>query len=109
MEKIKSDTTQEKRVLEKLQGAAGEWINGQYFLKQMMLSQYHRALWNLIHRRDRYEYDGQIEISDFKCEFGFKSYRLVADLTPKTAPAVVLNIKRDKPEQGQMFSLSRQY
>jgi len=32
-----------------------------------------------------------------------------ADLSPKTAPAVVLKTKGDKPEQSQMFSLSRQY
>jgi hypothetical protein len=77
MEKIRSNTTQEMRVLEALQKADGGWINGQYFLRTMFLSQYHRAIWNLQKRRERYGYEGIIEASDFKDEYGFKSYRLV--------------------------------
>jgi hypothetical protein len=63
--------TQEARILEALQNARGEWISGQYFLREMMLSQYHRAIWNLENR------DGvKIEHSDFTDTFGFKSYRI---------------------------------
>lgn len=68
--------TQEERVLESLQRANGEWISGTYFLREMMLSQYHRAIFNLQNKREVYNYGGKIEASDFKDEFGFKSYRL---------------------------------
>ena len=74
---IKTNTTQELKVLEVLEKAGGEWVNGQYFLREMFLSQYHRAIWNLQHRRERYGYEGMIEASDFKDNFGFKSYRLI--------------------------------
>ena len=81
---IKTDTTQEERVLAVLQRANGEWVNGQHFLRAMFLSQYHRAIWNLQKRRDRYEYDGSIEASTFTDEHGFKSYRLISSPTQKT-------------------------
>lgn len=68
--------TQELKVLEVLKNANGSWVNGQYFLRNLMLSQYHRAIWNLQNKRDRYEYIGIIEASDFVDEYGFKSYRL---------------------------------
>jgi len=71
--------TQEERVLDALRQAAGNWVNGQYFLRELFLSQYHRAIWNLQNRRDRYEYAGRIEASDFTDEFKFKSYRLVSE------------------------------
>lgn len=70
--------TQEQRVLDVLLGARGKWINGRYFLKEMFLSQYHRALWNLEHR------DGhEIEHSKFKDNFGFVSYRIVPEEPPQ--------------------------
>ena len=69
--------TQEERVLAVLMLSPSEWINGQYFLRDMMLSQYHRALWNLIHKAYRYKYLGTIEVSSFVDSFGFKSYRYV--------------------------------
>ena len=69
-------TTQERRILDVLVAANGAWINGQYFLRNMMLSQYHRAIYNLQKNRERYQYTGEIEPSDFKDEHGFKSYRL---------------------------------
>ena len=68
--------TQERRILQSLQQANGEWVNGQYFLRELFLSQYHRAIFNLQKRRDIYEYDGIIEASPFKDDFGFKYYRL---------------------------------
>jgi hypothetical protein len=70
-------TTQEVRVLKALQEKKGEWVNGQYFLREMFLSQYHRAIWNLQHRSHLYDYDGMIEASNFTDEHGFKSYRLI--------------------------------
>lgn len=63
--------TQEKRVLNALLSANGGWVSGQYFLREMLLSQYHRAIFNL-ERRDKI----QIEHSDFTDEHGFKSYRI---------------------------------
>lgn len=79
--KIISDGRQEDRVLDVLKAANGAWVNGQHFLRGMFLSQYHRAIWNLQHKRERYRYDGDIEASDFKDEHGFKSYRLIAGKT----------------------------
>ena len=72
-----SKTTQELRVLKALQDASGDgWVNGQYFLRELFLSQYHRAIWNLQHRRDKYNYEGTVEASTFTDEHGFKSYRI---------------------------------
>jgi hypothetical protein len=68
--------TQEERILQKLIEANGNWVNGQHFLREMFLSQYHRAIWNLQNRRERYVYDGTIEPSPFLDGFGFRSYRL---------------------------------
>ena len=68
--------TQERKVLEALQEAGGGWVNGQYFLRDLFLSQYHRAIWNLQNKKERYRYEGQIEASNFTDEFGFKSYRI---------------------------------
>lgn len=63
--------TQEKRVLDVLLNADGGWVSGQYFLREMYLSQYHRAIFNLEKR------DGvAIEHSPFTDEHGFKSYRI---------------------------------
>lgn len=63
--------TQEQRILEALTDAKGAWINGQYFLRTMMLSQYHAR----IHSLQKKGYP--IFASDFTDDFGFKSYRLV--------------------------------
>lgn len=69
--------TQEIRVLNALTNAQGAWVNGQYFLRTLMLSQYHRAIWTLQKRRHRFFYQGEIEASTFTDDFGFKSYRLI--------------------------------
>lgn len=63
--------TQERRVLKALTDADGGWVSGQYFLREMYLSQYHRAIFNL-EKRDGIE----IEHSPFTDEHGFKSYRI---------------------------------
>jgi len=46
----------------------------------MMLSQGHRAIWNLQHRREKYEYAGTIEVSPFTDKFGFRSYRIAVEV-----------------------------
>ena len=64
--------TQEKRILNVLLQANGAWVSGQYFLREMYLSQYHRAIFNLEKR------DGvKIEHSSFTDEHGFRSYRII--------------------------------
>lgn len=73
--------TQEERVLEKLKQEDGRWVNGQHFLRQMYLSQYHRAIWNLQKKKERYGYAGEIQASPFTDDYGFKSYRLVSENT----------------------------
>jgi hypothetical protein len=63
--------TQEERVLQVLKDNQGNWVNGQKFVREMMITQYHRAIWNLENR------DGiEIEHSDFKDDYGFISYRI---------------------------------
>lgn len=69
--------TQERRVLKALTDADGGWVSGQHFLREMFLSQYHARIFNLQRDRERYGYEGTIEASDFKDQWGFKSYRLV--------------------------------
>jgi hypothetical protein len=71
--------TQEQKVLEVLQSANGEYVNGQFFLREMYLSQYHRAIFNLQNNKKRYGYSGTIEASDFTDRYNFKSYRLVRE------------------------------
>lgn len=67
--------TQKARVLEALEKADGDWVNGQYFLRTLLLSQFHARIKEL-------EEEGvEIEHSEFKDEFGFKSYRLKAKET----------------------------
>lgn len=105
--------TQEERVLEELSRADGAWVNGQHFLHGLMLSQYHRAIWNLQKRRDRYAYGGAIEASTFTDAYGFKSYRLVAPNLAMGAAAAINAIdpyKREAPraeiavEEGNLFA-----
>lgn len=71
--------TQEGKVLKVLMDAKGAWINKQYFIRQMFLTQAGRAIYNLENKKHwQDQYRGyKIEHSDFKDEFGFKSYRLV--------------------------------
>ena len=65
--------TQEDRVLEVLEKANGKWVNKQYFIREMYLTQAGRAIYNLERRGVK------IEHSLFTDDFGFKSYRV----TPK--------------------------
>lgn len=72
-----TNMTQAERILEVLKFEKGEWVNGQYFLRTMMLSQYHARIKELqMNKKNRYQYEGVIEASPFFDRFGFKSYRL---------------------------------
>lgn len=88
MEQVKTKKpTQPERLLAKLKEANGEWINGQYFLREMYFSQYHSVIFTLENeQRWKDQYEGyEIQHSDFTDEHGFKSYRLV----PKAASATL--------------------
>lgn len=78
--------SQEERIKDELEKAAGGWINGRFFLHTMMISQYHRAIHNL------QKAGHKIEASDFKDDYGFKSYRL-----------------KGGAQQSSMFDMSRRY
>ena len=68
---LKPKPTQCARVLEALEEANGEWVSGRYFIQNMMLSQFHTRIYEL------QEQGHNIEASDFRDEFSFKSYRLL--------------------------------
>jgi hypothetical protein len=71
--------TQEARVLKVLIEADGKWVNKQYFIREMMLTQAGRAIYNLENNPEWVkQYEGyKIDHSSFRDEFGFKSYRLI--------------------------------
>jgi len=71
MEKLIEKTTQCGRVLKALEKANGDWVSGQVFLRDLLLSQYHARIFEL--QRKGY----RIEASDFTDNYGFKSYRLL--------------------------------
>ena len=77
----KLNQSQETRILEVLQNVNGRWVNKQKFMRNwpegMGITQAGRALHNLQKFPARYGYDGVIEASPFKDDFGFKSFRLV--------------------------------
>jgi len=66
--------SQTDRILQCLLNADGDWVNGQYFLRTMMLSQYHARIKEL---EDRFHW--KIEHSTFKDDYGFVSYRIVQE------------------------------
>ena len=79
MEKNKPNLTQEGRVLAKLKELEeGTWLNKQYLIREMMLTQAGRAIHNLENDpRWKAQYVGYfIEHSDFTDDYGFKSYKL---------------------------------
>lgn len=61
---------QEKKVLDALMKAKGNWVDGEVFLRRLYLSQYHAR----IHGLQRKGFP--IKASEFTNEHGFKSYRL---------------------------------
>lgn len=64
---------QSEKILTVMKQRKGEWINGRYFLQNMMISQYHARIFDL--QRQGHV----IEPSESTDEFGFKSYRLVQE------------------------------
>lgn len=54
-----------------LLNADGQWVNKQYFIRGMFLTQAGRAIHMLENK-----YGWEIEHSDFTDEHGFKSYRI---------------------------------
>lgn len=69
------ENSQERKVLDALLNADGGWVNKQYFVRTMFLTQAGRAIWNLENR-----FHWKIEHSDFVDEYKFKSYRIVQEL-----------------------------
>ena len=63
-------TSQCERILNVLKDSQGQWVNGQTFGREMMISQYHTRIWQL-------QKEGHnIEASKFTDKYGFKMYRL---------------------------------
>ncbi len=73
MEKLLQKPTQENRILGVLKKKQGEWINGQHFVRIMMITQYHARIFSL------QEKGYKIVASDFKDPHGFKSYKLLPE------------------------------
>jgi len=76
MSSLTPKPTQAEKVLRVLEDAKGDWVSGRYFLQSMLLSQYHARIFELQNDRERYEYNGSIEASEWKDEYGYKAYRL---------------------------------
>ena len=55
-----------------------------YFIQTMMISQAHARIYELQNERERYNYEGIIEASNFTNPWGFKSYRLVSEPKQET-------------------------
>ena len=77
--KILDKPTQEQRILDALLEARGQWVNKQFFIRTLYLTQAGRAIWNLENSpKWKAKLQGlgvEIEHSDFTDEYGFKSYR----------------------------------
>jgi len=69
--------TQEDRVLRVLLEADGAWVNKQYFVRTLYLTQAGRALHNLEHK-----HHWKIEHSDFRDAHNFMSYRIAPEGQP---------------------------
>lgn len=96
--------TQEERVLARLVEARGGWVSAAYFNDVMRLSQAPRAIFNLRHKRAKYRYEGEIETSPFKDEWGWCSYRLNAGMTERVRMINETPAREAKEEkQPQLF------
>lgn len=65
--------TQPHKVLKALLDAQGEWVNGQVFLRELYLSQYHARIKDL---EDKFGWKDVLEHSKFTDQWGYKSYRI---------------------------------
>lgn len=70
METYIEKPTQEQKILKYLKANKGKWISGRYFNNVMRISQFHARIWSLQKKGH------EIIPSDFKDEFGFKSYMI---------------------------------
>lgn len=70
MNTIDKRPTQEKRILDELIGAGGDWVSGNVFLRQMYISQFHARIWSLQKK------GWVIEVSKDFDGYGFKRYRI---------------------------------
>lgn len=66
--------TQYRKVLDALLAAKGGWVNKQVFIRDMYLTQAGMVIWNLENK-----FGWTIEHSEFKDDYGFKSYRIVPE------------------------------
>lgn len=74
------------KVLKALQDANGGWVSKDYLVRGLGLTQAGARLFEL-----KNEYHWPIETSDFTNEYGFKSYRLLAE-EPQTLSLIVWNL-----------------
>lgn len=63
--------TQAEKVLKAFEDFDGNWVNGQYFLRELYLSQFHARIFELQNK------GYNIVTSDFTDDFGFRSYKLL--------------------------------
>ena len=92
------DGTQNAKVLKALLDANGQWVNGQFFLRQLFLSQYHARIWDLENK-----FGWTIHHSEEKDEHGFLSYRITerpVRLVPKEIIKDGIPHMRMVPEQS---------
>lgn len=73
------NNSQEGKILQVLREAEGSWVNKQRFIRTMMITQAGRAIYNLENdpRWQKILKGYEIEHSNFRDDYGFKSYRLV--------------------------------
>jgi hypothetical protein len=71
----KPNESQERRILKRLEESRDGWVHGDIFGKEMGIRQYHRAIFNLQHNRDKYKYNGFIKPNDGD-EYGVYSYMI---------------------------------
>lgn len=71
MEKLIKKPTQCEKVLKVLEDNAGKWVSGDYFLRELYLSQYHARIFEL--QRKGYNIVSSQEVNSN----GFKSYKLI--------------------------------
>lgn len=67
--------SQEQKILNVLKEAQGNWVSGQKFLNEMLISQYHARIFNL--QKKGYLIEGSEKFNDQN----FKSYRLLTNNT----------------------------
>jgi hypothetical protein len=76
---IPKEGSQKRRIYDALIAANGDWVNGRYFLRELYLSQHHRAIWELEN-----DHHIKVEHSNFKDEHGFVSYRIIQEVKQLT-------------------------